>query len=119
MANRLKVVVVLLVLIVVILAGILLYAFVLKPKVTGYLTGYTTQGQIQGVQFCVGDILSQLQQNGFVQFPLGNQTLILVPYTPPTPIETPVAWFILFNFDWQLILIVKDVAHSRYNAKNL
>jgi len=91
MANRTKVVIVFLVLVVVILAGILLYAFVLKPKVSGFITGYTTQGQIQGVQFCVADILNQLQQNGFVQLPLGNQTLILVPYVPPTQFEQPVA----------------------------
>lgn len=94
MASRVKALIVLLVLIIVILAGVLLYAFVVKPKYTGFVTDYTTQGQIQGVQFCVANILTQLQETGYVQLPLGNQTLILVPYVPPqqvTQIEQPVA----------------------------
>ena len=68
-----------LVLVIVILVVIVVYAFVIKPAISGY----TVQKQTEGVQIAVNSILAQIQQNGFVQIPIGNQTLILVPYTPP------------------------------------
>lgn len=77
MANRTKVFVILLVLLVVVLAGSLLFVAVIKPAVSGY----ATQKQTEGVQIAVNSILLQIQQNGFVQIPVGNQTLVLVPYT--------------------------------------
>ena len=84
MANRTNVLIVVLVLIIVVLAGIMVYAFVIKPKISGY----TAQKQTEGVQIAINYIIAQLQQNGFVQIPFGNQTLILVPYpaqqTPTT-----------------------------------
>lgn len=79
MANK-NVLIVVLVAVVVILAGIVVYAFVVKPSISGY----NVQKQNEGVQIAVNYIVAQLQQQGFVQIPIGNQTLILVPYQPPT-----------------------------------
>mgnify|MGYP001586570685 FL=1 len=66
-------------LIIIVLAGVMVYSFVIKPKISGY----NVEKQTEGVQIAINYILTQLQQNGFVQIPLGNQTLILVPYVPP------------------------------------
>ncbi len=79
MANKTSILIAVLVVVIVILAGIMVYAFVVKPKVAGY----AIQKQNEGVQAAVSYIITQLQQNGFVQIPIGNQTLILVPYQPP------------------------------------
>jgi len=80
MVNKTNVLIAILVAVIVILAGIMLYAFVIKPKISGY----TIQKQSEGVQLAVNYILAQLRQNGFVPIQVGNQTLILVPYQPPT-----------------------------------
>ena len=80
MADKTSILITVLVLIIVILVGVVVYAFVIKPAISGY----TVQKQTEGVQIAVNSILAQLQQNGFVQIPVGNQTLILVPYTPPS-----------------------------------
>ncbi len=80
MLNKTNVLVAVLVVVIVILAGIMVYAFVVKPRISGY----NVQKQTEGVQIAINYIITQLQQNGFVQIPVGNQTLILVPYTPPS-----------------------------------
>ncbi len=80
MADKRNVLITVLVLVIVILLAAVLYAFVIKPAISGY----TVQKQTEGVQIAVNSILAQLQQNGFVQIPIGNQTLILVPYTQPS-----------------------------------
>ena len=67
-------------LIVVIMALVMIYAFVIQPAISGY----SVQKQSEGVQIAVNAILTQLQQNGYVQIPVGGKTLILVPYVPPT-----------------------------------
>ena len=76
MANKTAVLITVLVLVIVILAGVMLYAFVVKPKISGY----TIQKQSEGVQIAVNYILTQLQQYGFVQIQVGNETVVLVPY---------------------------------------
>jgi len=79
MANKTNVLITVLIAVIVILAGVMVYAFLVKPKISGY----NVQKQSEGVQIAVNYILAQLQQNGFVQIQMGNQTLILVPYQPP------------------------------------
>ncbi|MDP3992402.1 MAG: hypothetical protein Q8P79_02770 [Nanoarchaeota archaeon] len=78
MANK-NVLIVVLVAVIVVLAAIMAYAFLIRPA----FTGYTVEKQNEGVQIAVNYIVGQLQQQGFVQIPIGNQTLILVPYNPP------------------------------------
>ena len=87
MADRRNILIIVLAIIVVILALVMIYAFIIQPAVSGY----SVQKQTEGVQIAINSILSQLQQNGFVQIPIGNQTLILVPYQAPQttqPAET-------------------------------
>lgn len=78
MADRRNVLIVVLGLVVVIFALVMIYAFIIRPAISGY----TVQKQTEGVNIAINSILAQLQQNGFVQIPLGNQTLVLVPYQP-------------------------------------
>lgn len=66
-------------LLVLVLGVLVLYAFVIKPS----LNGYVVNAQNQGVNATMNYILNQLQQQGYVSFNVGNQTLILVPYRPP------------------------------------
>jgi len=79
MARKIGVLITFLVLIIVVLAGILIYTFVIVPSLTGYVVGK----QNEGVQIAINSILLQVQQNGFVQIPVGeNQTLFLAPFNP-------------------------------------
>lgn len=68
-----------LVLIVIVLGGVLLYTLVVAPS----LTGYVVDKQNEGVQIAINSILTQVQQNGFIQIPVGdNQSLFLAPFDP-------------------------------------
>ena len=78
MVNK-NIMIAILALVIIVLAGMMVYSFVVKPKISGY----NVAKQTEGVQIAISYIIGQLQQNGFVQIPVGNQTLILVPYTPP------------------------------------
>jgi len=78
MANRTNTLIAVLVAIIVVLAVIMIYAFLIKPKISGY----TVEKQTEGVQIAINYIVAQLQQNGFVQIPVGNQTLYLAPFNP-------------------------------------
>lgn len=75
--NRILVAVLLV--LVVVLGGMVLYSFALKPAINGYVVN----AQTQGVNLAVASIVNQIQQQGYVQIPVGNQTLVLVPYNPP------------------------------------
>ena len=74
MANRTRILIVFLVLIIVVLAGILLFNFFIKPKVTGY----TTQRQFEGAQILYLDIVRVVTQCQPYPLPIGNQTINLV-----------------------------------------
>lgn len=54
------------------------YVFLVKPAVTGY----AVDRQNEGYQFFYGQLITQLQQTGYVQLPVGNQTIILAPVQP-------------------------------------
>lgn len=80
MADRKNILIVVLTLVVVILALVMIYGFIIQPAISGY----STQKQTQGAQIAANTILSQIvtqvQQNGYVQVPVGaNQSLTLVP----------------------------------------
>ena len=79
MADKTRLTMTILVILVILLAGTLLYFFVIQPAIQGYVI----DRQNEGVQIAVGTILTQIQQYGYVQIPVGeNQTLVLVPYNP-------------------------------------
>ena len=47
---------------------------------------YADERRLEGIEYYVLEvILPQLQANGYVQIPIGNETLILVPYIPEQP----------------------------------
>ena len=76
-SNRILIAV--LIILVAVLGGMVLYSFALKPAISGYVVN----AQNQGVNLAVASIVSQIQQQGYVQLTIGNNTLILVPYQPP------------------------------------
>jgi len=78
MADKKKVLITLLVAVIVILAAIIVYAFLIRPNITGYVV----DRQNEGIEFAIAAIVSQIQQNGFAQIPVGNETLYLVPFNP-------------------------------------
>ena len=78
MADKKKVLITILVAVIVILAAVIVYAFLISPGITGYVV----DKQSEGVQIAIASIVAQIQQNGFAQIPVGNETLILVPYFP-------------------------------------
>jgi uncharacterized membrane protein len=51
------------------------YAFVVKPAISGYTIG----AQNYGANYMLGSIISELNRTGgYVQIPIGNQTLVLM-----------------------------------------
>ena len=77
--DRNTIIIASLVLLVIILSIMVVYAFVISPAITGFVVGK----QIEARDFIINNMLLQLQQNGYVQIGVGNQSLILVPYQPP------------------------------------
>jgi len=55
------------------------YFFIVKPMINNS----AEDNQIIGFNLAITGILQQLQQQGYVQLTIGNNTLILVPYQPP------------------------------------
>jgi len=65
--------------ILVLVAG-LAYVLLISPKISDY----AFDNQIKGYQIAVNDLLTQLQQKGYVQIPVSeNQSVILIPYQKP------------------------------------
>ena len=60
--------------VVIVLALLVVYAFILKPT----LNGYAVKLQNEGVTYTLDAIISQVGQNGYVQLPVGNQTVTLI-----------------------------------------
>ncbi|MDD5700064.1 MAG: hypothetical protein PHH00_02635 [Candidatus Nanoarchaeia archaeon] len=60
----------------VIIALVLLvaYAFIVKPSINGF----AVKLQNDAFAYTLNAIVSQVQQNGYVQIPAGNQTLTLI-----------------------------------------
>ena len=77
MAEKTKVTIAILVAIIIVLASIISYTFVIKPKITGYVA-----------QDIIEAIVMRVKQDGFVQISFGNETLILVPYQPQKTEQT-------------------------------
>lgn len=61
-----------LVIVILVLLGIIIYVFVIKPAINNYVIN-------QGMEYTLAIIVDQIQQKGYVQIPIGNQTLVLVP----------------------------------------
>ena len=67
-----------LVLVIVLLALAVLYAFAIRPVVTGYAVDKYSQGYYQGQSDLLSNVWTQIQQAGYAQIPLGeDQVLVL------------------------------------------
>lgn len=78
MGDRNRLTVRILIIIIILLALVVIYAFVLRPAVTGYAVDKYTQGYQQAQADLVNNIWIQIQQTGNAQIPLGqNQVLVL------------------------------------------
>ena len=60
------------------------YTFLIRPAYTGFVTDQQIAGYQVGYQQVVNDLITQLQQTGYVQLNIGNQTIILAPVQPTT-----------------------------------
>ncbi|MEK6760622.1 MAG: hypothetical protein AABX93_01730 [Nanoarchaeota archaeon] len=76
--KRFNITIVLAILVVILLA-VVIYAFAIKPA----MNGYVINAQNTGIQYAINAILLQIQEKGYAEIPVGNQTLILVPYQNP------------------------------------
>ena len=74
MENKTGLLVGFLVLVIVILLGFVLFAFWVKPT----FDGYVVEKRTEGYDIALNSIASTVLQNGFVQIPVGNQTMVLV-----------------------------------------
>ena len=76
MANKQKALMWVMFVVILVLILVLAYVFLVQPAITGY----AVDRQIEGYNVCFSDIIQQVEQNQFVQLPLGDgRTLILVP----------------------------------------
>ena len=65
--------------VIILLVLFLIFLFVVQPQVAKY----NDNKRLEGIEYYVlAVILPQLQENGYVQIPIGNETLTLVPYIP-------------------------------------
>ena len=75
MADKIKTMMIVLVGIILVLASFIVYSFVIKPTIQGYVVKQKTQG----ITECLTAILTQIQQYKMVQIPLGeDQVLTLI-----------------------------------------
>lgn len=74
--------------VVVVLALVMIYFFLVRPLTTNYILEKQTEAQIATYNFMVEDMVKQIQENGFYQIPIGNETLVMVPYQAPQNGET-------------------------------
>ncbi len=77
--NKKVLIIGILALVIVILGAMVIYTYIAKPVVTGYESKIYNQGASNVLSVLV----NQIQTQGYVQIPVGNQTLVLAPYTPP------------------------------------
>ena len=74
MANRTNILIAVLVLIIVVLAGVMVYNFVVQPKISGY----DVQRQTEGVQAALDFVLARAAACQAVPYTYNNQTVTLV-----------------------------------------
>jgi len=78
-SDKTKLIVKILIAVVVLLALIVLYLVVFQQQYNNFIN----EKRVEGIDLFISQILiPQLQQNGYVQIPVGNQTLYLVPVQP-------------------------------------
>lgn len=77
-SKKTKLTIVILSSLVVLLLLVIAFFFVVQPQVNKF----AYNKQIEGANIVYMDILQKVQANGYYSMPVGNQTLVLVPYVP-------------------------------------
>jgi len=86
--DKTRLIVKILIAVVVLLAIIVLYLVVIQQQYNNFVD----QKRIEGIDLFISQILiPQLQTNGYVQLPIGNQTLYLAPFSPEQLSQQPAA----------------------------
>ena len=84
MADKNKLTVRILILIVVLLALVVLYAFAIRPAVSGFAVKAYNQGVVQGQSDLLRNVVTQIQQTansqgvGNAQFPVGQDQVLVI-----------------------------------------
>lgn len=82
--NQNKLTIKILSIVIIVLLLFIAFFFVVKPQ----MNKYADERRLEGIDLYIYNfILPQLQANGYVQIPIGNETLILVPYIPEQQTE--------------------------------
>ncbi len=74
MANRTNILIIVLVLVIVVLAGIMVYAFVIKPSISGY----NVQRQSEGVELTYNFIMQRAAACQPTTYNYNNRTVTLI-----------------------------------------
>ncbi|MCR4327528.1 MAG: hypothetical protein NUV46_03025 [Nanoarchaeota archaeon] len=77
--ERTRLIIKVLMAVVVLLVVIVLYLLVFQTQYNNFVN----EKRAEGVNLAVSQILADLQTNGYVQIPVGDEVLILVQYIPP------------------------------------
>ena len=85
MADKTRATIVILTILVIILALVVVYAFLVQPAISSYISSKQISAYNQGQADLLNTILLQIQQAGYVGIPIGNQTLILAPVQTQQP----------------------------------
>ena len=77
MANQTRILIASLILVILILGAVVLYSFVIQPKISGYVVSK----QNEGVLYTVSSLLTQLQQQQYIMLPTDAEGhyVVLVP----------------------------------------
>jgi len=68
--------------IITILVLALVYFLVISPQIENKNLVKEDNLRIEGFNYAIGSILASIQQQGYVEIPIGNESLMLVPYMP-------------------------------------
>jgi len=71
--------------VVIVLVLFIAYLFIVTPQIDKF----RYNNQLMGANSVWGDMISQLQGQGYYTLVVGNETLVLVPYVPPQETQTP------------------------------
>jgi len=82
---KFRIAIIIIIVLMVIIAGILI-----NPQIQGYVVKKQTEAYNFAVTQMVSQMLQEIQQQGYTQINIGNNSLILVPYQPtqqPQPLQ--------------------------------
>lgn len=71
--------------VIIVLILFIAYLFIVNPQINKFVYNK----QIEGANSVWGDMIAQLQAQGYYSLVIGNETLVLVPYIPPQEAPAP------------------------------